>query len=133
MAKNNNSRTRRPSRRSTYIWSLLPGLGIPALFTWAYATTLNFSVGITWLVTLNLTLIGLMGKDKFAAQRGWARTPEFTLLLLTFLGATPGLILARYIFNHKTSKQSFQYALFGVITVQLLAGWYFWPQIKAYL
>ncbi len=133
MARNNNSRTRRPSKRSTYVWSLLPGLGIPALFTWAYATTLDFNPVYTWLVALNLTLVGLMGKDKFAAQRGWARTPEFTLLLLTLLGATPGLILARYIFNHKTTKQNFQYALFTVLALQVVAVVWFWPQISAYL
>ena len=137
MARTHNSRTR-PSRRNhgrgnTYIWSLLPGLGIPAAFTWAYATTLDFNPVYTWLATLNLTLIGLMGKDKFAAKRGWARTPEFTLLVLTFLGATPALILSRYIFNHKTTKQNFQYALFGVLALQLVAVVYFWPQIKPYL
>ncbi|RYG60642.1 MAG: DUF1294 domain-containing protein [Alphaproteobacteria bacterium] len=82
---------------------------------------------------LNLTLIGLMGKDKFAAQKGWARTPEFTLLFLAFLGATPALLLSRFLFNHKTTKQSFQYALFGVMAVQLGLVIYFWPQIKPFL
>ncbi|RYG60427.1 MAG: DUF1294 domain-containing protein [Alphaproteobacteria bacterium] len=121
------------SRASTYIWSLLPGLGIPAAFTWAYATTLNFNPVYTWLVFLNLTLIGLMGKDKFAAKKGWARTPEFTLLLLAFLGATPALLLSRMLFNHKTTKQSFQYSLFGVMAVQLALVIYFWAQISPYL
>ncbi len=137
MAQKHNSRgpvsRRTYSKRNTYVWSLLPGLGIPAAFTYAYVTTLNFNPVYTWLVVLNLTLVGLMGKDKFAAQKGWARTPEFTLLLLTFLGATPALFLSRYIFNHKTSKESFQYALFGVVALQVVAVVYFWPQIKPYL
>lgn len=137
MAQKHNSRPR-SSRRNhsksrTYIWSLLPGLGIPAAFTWAYATTLDFNPVYTWLVILNLTLIGLMGKDKFAAQNGWARTPEFTLLCLAFLGATPSLMLSRFLFNHKTTKESFQYSLFGVMAVQLALVIYFWPQIKPYL
>jgi uncharacterized membrane protein YsdA (DUF1294 family) len=127
MAKHHKSATR------TYALSLLPGLGIPAAFTAMYSTTLNFAPLWVWLVTINLTIIGLMGKDKLAATKKWPRTPEFTLLFLGFLGGAPGLIASRYIFNHKTSKQSFQYMLFGVLALQLVAILYFWPTLKAYL
>lgn len=127
------SRRQSKSRFFTYLFSLLPGLGIPLALTWAYSSTLNFSPLWVWLVTLNATLVGLMGKDKLASSKQWPRTPEFTLLLLTFLGATPAIFAARYLFNHKTSKPSFIYALYGVIVLQLLAIWYFWPHLKAYL
>ena len=113
--------------------SLAIGLAIPAAFTWAYSSTLNFNPLYTWLFTLNATLMALMGKDKLASRKGWRRTPEFTLITLTLLGATPGLLVSRYLFNHKTSKESFQYALFGVLTLQLLGIWYFWPHISPYL
>lgn len=115
--------------RNRNLMSLIPGLGIPAALTYAYTTTLNFAPLWVWLVVLNLTLLGLMGKDKLAAKRGWGRTPEFTLLLLTFLGATPGILVARPLFQHKTTKESFRYALFGTIAVQGLCAWYFWPQL----
>lgn len=128
--------------------SLIPGLGLPAAFTYMYATTLNFSPLWVWLVTINLTLLALMGKDKLTAQRNakgsksgkkgggnplFGRTPEFTLLMLTLFGATPAMLVARPLFNHKTTKQEFTYALFGVLTVQLVACVYFWPNLKPYI
>ena len=114
----------------THLLSLAPGLGIPALFTYMYSTTLDFSPLWVWLVTLNLTLMALMGKDKLAATRQWPRTPELTLLILTFFGATPALFAGRYVFHHKVSKQEFLVKLFATIVVQMLAAWYFWPQLK---
>lgn len=121
------------SRALTHALSLIPGLGIPAAFTYMYSTTLNFAPLWVWLVTINLTLMGLMGKDKLAATKQWPRTPEFTLILLTFLGATPAIFLARYVFNHKTSKESFKYAVFAAIALQALCTWYFWPTLRQYL
>lgn len=118
---------------TTHIFSLAPGLAIPALFTWMYSSTLDFAPLWVWLVTLNLTLMGLMGKDKLAATRQWPRTPELTLLLLTFLGATPAIFAGRYVFHHKTSKQSFTYSLYAVIVLQVAAAWYFWPTLQQYL
>ena len=114
----------------THLLSLIPGLGIPALFTYMYSTTLNFPPLWVWLVTLNLTLMGLMGKDKLAATRQWPRTPELTLLILTFFGGTPALFLGRQVFHHKTSKQEFLVKLFATIVLQALAAWYFWPQLR---
>ncbi len=127
------ARRKHSSSKLTHALSLLPGLGIPALFTYMYSTTLNFPPLWVWLVTINLTLMGLMGKDKLAATNQWPRTPEFTLIFLTLLGATPGMFLARYLFSHKTSKESFKYALFAATTLQLLGGWYFWPTLSQYL
>lgn len=132
--------SRRPSSRrksSTLghpvLFSVIVGLAIPAALTWAYATTLDFSPLSTWLISLNLMVVALMGKDKFAAQRGMRRTPEATLLLLATLGATPGLLLSRYLFHHKTTKPSFQYALFAVMALQAVALIAFWPKLAAYL
>jgi uncharacterized membrane protein YsdA (DUF1294 family) len=107
-----------------YILSLAFGLGLPALLTLAYHSTLNIAPLWVWLITINLTLMALMGKDKMAASRKGAkknarRTPEFTLLLLTFLGGTPALLLGRKIFRHKTIKQEFIYAMWGTIAAQV--------------
>lgn len=131
MARSSKSKSSSKSPHySRHLLSLIPGLGIPAALTLIYSRTLDFAPGITWLITLNLTLMALMGKDKLAATKQWSRTPEFTLLLLTFLGATPGLFLARYVFHHKTSKQEFIYALYGTIAAQAFCIWYFWPHLK---
>lgn len=131
MANRRNSRKYSPAR--TYLLSLLPGLGIPAVFTLIYTRVLDFSHLWVWLVIINLTLLALMGKDKLAATKQWPRTPEFTLLVLTFLGATPGIMLGRYVFNHKTTKESFRYALFGTLALQAVGIWYFWPHLAPYL
>lgn len=116
-----------------HLLSLIPGLAIPALLTFAYHRTLNLPPLAVWLVAINLVTLGLMGKDKFAATKKWPRTPEFTLLLFTFLGATPAMLAGRRIFRHKTSKESFKHALFGTIAAQVLCTWYFWPQLRAWL
>jgi uncharacterized membrane protein YsdA (DUF1294 family) len=116
-----------------HLISLIPGLLIPAAFTFAYHRTLNLPPLIIWLVTINLMLMALMGKDKFAASKKWPRTPEATLLILTFLGATPALLLSRYLFRHKTKKQEFLYAMVGTIAAQAVCIWYFWPQLQVWL
>lgn len=115
------------------LFSLGLSLALTAGFTWAYSKTLDFAPLWVWLITINLVLVALMGKDKLAAQKGGRRTPEATLLILTLLGATPGLLVARYLFNHKTSKQNFQYGMFAIFTLQFFVVWYFWPQISPYL
>lgn len=122
--------------------SLILGLGLPGAFTAVYANTLNFSPLWVWLVTINLTLMALMGKDKLTAKRNGAsrtakpalgRTPELTLLTLTVLGATPAMFLSRRIFNHKTTKQEFTYALYGALALQIALIIYFWSSLKYYL
>jgi uncharacterized membrane protein YsdA (DUF1294 family) len=54
---------------------------------------------------LSTTLYGL---DKRAARLGRRRTPEATLHLVDLAGGWPGGLLARHLFRHKTSKQSFR-------------------------
>ena len=132
MSRRPTSRTKHSTWNHPVLFSIILGLAVPALFTWAYATTLDFNPVYTWLTTLNLMVIALMGKDKFAAQRGMRRTPEATLLLLATVGATPGLLLSRYLFHHKTSKPSFQYSLFAVLALQAAAFLVFWPQLAAF-
>lgn len=116
-----------------YLASLLPGLALPAALTYAYHRTLDIPALWVWLFTLNLTLLALLGKDKFAAGKKWPRTPEATLLLLTFLGGTPALLLGRRLFRHKTAKRPFIAAMVGTITLQAAAAWYFWPQLRLWL
>ena len=115
------------------VLSLLFGLGLPAGVAFALKTSLNLAILPLWLLTLNLTLFALMGKDKFAAKRKASRTPELTLLILTFLGGTPALFLGRWLFKHKTSKADFNAALYAVIGAQLVCIWYFRQDLLALL
>ncbi len=116
-------------RPMNVLFSLLFGFGIPALLTFAYHSTLNLAPLPVWALSINLMLLALMGKDKFAAKNKMSRTPELTLLLLTFAGGTPALFMGRWLFTHKKSKESFNHALYAVIGAQLFCIWYFWNNL----
>jgi uncharacterized membrane protein YsdA (DUF1294 family) len=73
-----------------------------------------------------LSLLALMGKDKFAAKNKLSRTPELTLLLLTFAGGTLAFFAGRWLFTHKKSKVQFNNALYAVLGAQAFCVWYFW-------
>ncbi len=113
--------------------SLLLGLGLPAALAWIAKSTLNLPMLWVWLMALNLTLFALMGKDKFAAVNKTRRTPELTLLLLTFLGGTPAFFLGRKLFHHKRNKESFNAALYAVIGAQLFCIWWFWRDLRGWM
>jgi len=107
------------------------GLGLPALVTLLYSQAVQAAPLPLWLISINLVLFALMGKDKFAAKNKGARTPELTLLTLIFAGATPAFFAGRYLFKHKKSKESFNHALYAVLGAQGFCVWYFWPQLWA--
>ena len=119
--------------------SLLLNVAIPA----AIATMLAGTLGLTWiplwLFFANIWLLVIMGKDKLTARInhrkgwGWRRTPESTLLALTLLGATPGMFLGRIVFNHKSSKQPFTQALFGICAAQTVLIFLFRNDILTWL
>ena len=112
-------------------FSLLMGLGLPALVTWLYASSIQAAPLPLWLLCINLALFALMGKDKFAAKNKRARTPELTLLALTFAGGTIGFFAGRHLFKHKKSKEQFNHALYAVLGAQAFCFWYFWPKLWA--
>ncbi len=109
--------------------SLLLAFGVPAALTYAYHSTLNLAPLPIWLLAVNLMLLALMGKDKFAAKNKLSRTPELTLLLLTFAGGTPGFFLGRWLFAHKKSKVQFNNALYAVLGAQAFCVWWFWSTL----
>lgn len=117
----------------TVLTSVMMGLGVPLGLAFAYHNTMNLNFFWFFLVMVNLMVVALMGKDKFAAQRGWTRTPEFTLLLMAFCGGTPGLLFGKQMFKHKTSKKEFNYKLVAVVALQLGMIVYFWREIARVL
>jgi uncharacterized membrane protein YsdA (DUF1294 family) len=106
-------------------------LGVPALITFLYAGAVQAAPLPLWLLCINLMLFALMGKDKLAAKNKGARTPELTLLALTFVGGTLAFFAGRHVFKHKKSKEQFNHALYAVLGAQAFCAWYFWPQLWA--
>ena len=80
-------------------------------------------MSIPWLITLGLLAVNLFTilrfwQDKQRAVRGQRRVPEADLLGLALLGGSPGALLARHWFRHKTRKQPFSTLLFLIVAVQ---------------
>lgn len=80
------------------------------------------------LLAVNLATFAAFGWDKRRARTGGWRVRESTLLLLAFLGGTPGAFAGRVLFRHKTKKQPFMAQLWLVVALQIsgaaAAGWY---------
>ncbi|WP_374551047.1 DUF1294 domain-containing protein [Sphingobium yanoikuyae] len=64
--------------------------------------------------------------DKMQAIAGERRVPEANLLMLAFIGGTPGAFAARHLFRHKTRKEPFstQLMVIAVVQVGALIGWF---------
>nr|WP_277622836.1 DUF1294 domain-containing protein [Sphingomonas telluris] len=58
-------------------------------------------------------------QDKQRAQAGERRIPESDLLRLALIGGSPGALLARRLFRHKTRKEPFSTQLFVIIALQV--------------
>jgi uncharacterized membrane protein YsdA (DUF1294 family) len=74
-----------------------------------------------YLGVLNLMTFLTFGFDKAAAAEKRARVPEATLLTLAALGGSPGALLARPAFRHKTRKQPFGARLTLIVFLQVVA------------
>jgi uncharacterized membrane protein YsdA (DUF1294 family) len=62
---------------------------------------------IAALVVVNLWTMIRFWQDKQRALAGERRIPEGDLLGLARIGRSPGALLARKLFNHKTRKEPF--------------------------
>nr|WP_245842714.1 DUF1294 domain-containing protein [Sphingomonas laterariae] len=80
-----------------------------------------------YLLGLNLVTYLAFWIDKRRARAGLFRVSEAQLLSLAALGGSPGAMLARRHFRHKTRKQPFTAVLMAIIVVQVGAlgglGW----------
>lgn len=80
------------------------------------------------LIAMNFATFAMFGIDKAKAEAGARRIAESTLLLLAFLGGTPGAYAGRAVFRHKTRKQPFSrelhtIAFMQVAAISLALGW----------
>ena len=60
----------------------------------------------------------VFGHDKARAMASGRRVSEANLLALAAIGGSPGALLARRVFRHKTRKQPFSAVLWGIVAVQ---------------
>ncbi len=78
------------------------------------------------LLLVNARTIQLFWMDKRYAAAGRRRIPEASLLLMAAMGGSPGALVARPWFRHKTRKQPFSTYLWLIAAVQvgLVIGWF---------
>lgn len=78
------------------------------------------------LLLVNARTAHLFWQDKRYAREGHRRVPESSLLMMAAIGGTPGALVARQMFRHKTRKQPFSIYLWLIAAIQagLLIGWF---------
>ncbi|WP_030540783.1 DUF1294 domain-containing protein [Sphingobium sp. DC-2] len=81
---------------------------------------------VLFLMAINSWTILCFWHDKSRAIAGGRRIRESDLLGLAMLGGSPGALLARRWFRHKTRKEPFSTQLMIITVVQagLLIGWF---------
>ena len=69
----------------------------------------NLLLGLlVYLIGVNVVAFFLYGLDKYKARRQKWRIPEYTLLLLAFIGGGIGASAGMALFHHKTRKTKFR-------------------------
>ncbi|WP_247742604.1 MULTISPECIES: DUF1294 domain-containing protein [unclassified Ruegeria] len=78
-------------------------------------------IAVMYLWAINTLTLLAFGWDKLRARRRKRRVPERRLLWLAALGGSPGAIVGRWIFRHKTRKRGFSRWLFAILIGQAAA------------
>jgi uncharacterized membrane protein YsdA (DUF1294 family) len=78
----------------------------------------TFSPAVGAFLFVNLWTMLRFWQDKQRAQAGERRIPERDLLGLAVIGGSPGALLARKLFRHKTRKEPFSTHLQLIIALQ---------------
>ena len=73
---------------------------------------------VALLIIVNLFTVLRYWQDKQRAKAGGRRIAEADLLGLALIGGSPGALLARRIFRHKTRKQPFSTYLLLIVAIQ---------------
>jgi uncharacterized membrane protein YsdA (DUF1294 family) len=74
------------------------------------------------LIVVNCFTILCFWADKQRAIAGERRISESDLLGLALIGGSPGALLARRLFRHKTRKEPFSTQLFLIVALQFGAA-----------
>lgn len=75
---------------------------------------------IAAFLAINLLTIFHFRLDKTYAIEGRRRVPERDLLTLALVGGSPGALLARQLFRHKTRKEPFSTQLWAIVFIQVM-------------
>ena len=76
------------------------------------------AIALVALLTVNVWTVVRFWQDKRRAIAGRRRVPETDLLGLALLGGSPGALLARRWFRHKTRKEPFSTRLHLIAAIQ---------------
>ena len=76
-------------------------------------------IALPFLALINLWTILRFWQDKQRAVGGERRISESDLLGLALNGGSPGALLARRLFRHKTRKEPFSTQLFVIVVKQI--------------
>jgi len=115
---------RRPRSEYSAAWTLPRALAIPIFAgIYAFAIWRWGSSPAVFLTYLGMSFIAFIAYalDKSAAVSGRWRTSEQTLHLFSLAGGWPGALLAQQLLRHKTSKQSFVYAFWFTVLLNVAA------------
>lgn len=77
------------------------------------------TTAILALVLINAWTILCFWQDKQRAMAGERRIRESDLLGLALIGGSPGALLARRLFRHKTRKEPFSTQLLVIVVLQI--------------
>ncbi len=75
-------------------------------------------IAVIYLWAINTLTLLAFGWDKLRARRRKRRIPERRLLWLSALGGSPGALVGRWIFGHKTRKRGFSMWLYTLTGLQ---------------
>src|SRR5262245_60587131 len=112
---NNMVRRNSPYLTGLLLWLSLAGLSFGLLLSQVTAPWL-----LLLLAALNIAAFCLYGLDKLLATQQAPRVPEYVLYFAAFAGGAIGALGAMYLFRHKTSKVSFQFALAIIILLEIV-------------
>ena len=73
----------------------------------------------TSIAILNVITFLVYGIDKWKAKKEKWRIPEWTLLLLAFVGGSIGALLGMKVWHHKTMHKKFKYGIPLIIVLQI--------------
>ena len=71
------------------------------------------------LLLVNAWTVLRFWQDKRRAMVGERRIPESDLLGLALIGGSPGALIARHLFRHKTRKEPFSTQLLVIFILQI--------------
>jgi uncharacterized membrane protein YsdA (DUF1294 family) len=79
----------------------------------------NLPLALSALLLVNAWTMLRFWQDKQRAMAGERRIRESDLLGLALIGGSPGALLARRLFRHKTRKEPFSTQLLVIVVLQI--------------